>query len=303
MPTLDLSVRPRALSLSAPAKINLTLAVSDPREDGYHELRSLVVGVDLRDAVTCAVGADVGVGLECDDTAIKPGTNLAWIAAKLLAGRYGLDGRVRIALRKRIPLGAGLGGGSSDAAAAFRLCNELWSLGLNDNVLAEIGAEVGSDVPLFFSLPSAVITGRGERVERMALRWTGWALLVLPKVSISTRDVYACRRSADAAGDDVELTTLGRCTSARELSPLLFNDLEPAVFRACPELKNLRDVIQARVGGVVRVTGSGSTLFQLFDDYERAATTARTIEQSCPGVATCVVRAPVSCGDPVSEEL
>ncbi len=303
MPILDPGVRLRSLSLSTPAKINLTLAVSGRREDGFHDLRSVVIGVDHRDGVRCTSGVSDGISIDCNEPLIEAQTNLALIAARLLAERFGNAGNTRITLTKRIPIGAGLGGGSSDAAATLRACNELWGLGLENRVLAEIGAEIGSDVPLFFSLPAAVMSGRGERVEPITLRWSGWVLLVLPNVSISTRAVYEAWRGSDAADHDISIADLSACASARTLAPLLFNDLEPAVFRVCPRVRALRDVVQSRIGGAVRVSGSGSALFQLFDDYERAAAAASAIDQaSCPGVATSVVRAPVSCGDPVHEE-
>jgi len=304
MPTLDPGVRLRSLSLSTPAKINLTLAVSNRRQDGFHDLHSVVIGVDRRDDVRCGGGASDGITVDCDERSIEPRTNLALIAAQLLAERFGATGNVRITLTKRIPIGAGLGGGSSDAAATLRACNKLWGLGLEDRVLAEIGAEIGSDVPLFFSLPAAILSGRGECVEPITFRWSGWVLLVLPDWSVSTRAVYEAWRGSDAADHGVTVAELSGCTSARTLAPLLFNDLEPAVFRVCPRVRALRDVVQSRIGGAVRVSGSGSALLQLFDDYERAVAAASAIDQaSCPGVATSVVRAPVSCGDPVTEEF
>jgi 4-diphosphocytidyl-2-C-methyl-D-erythritol kinase len=290
----------RIVAADAPAKINLTLEVLGKRSDGYHDLRSLVIGVDLRDRIECAASHPFGPTLDCSDPTLHGDDNLACRAAVALALHCGCDAEVRIRLDKCIPVGAGLGGGSSDAATTLRLCGELWRAGLNDAQLATVGAEVGSDVPLFFNLPSALIRGRGERVERLSLRWSGWVLLIFPGVHVATADVYRAWRAGDAreagaaAADfigDIQNVFL-----ADELHGMLTNQLEPAVFRVCPRVAEARDELQSLGVSPIRVTGSGSALYRLFDDPEAARDASDRIERRFPRMKTAVVAAPVGVG-------
>ena len=179
-----------SITSTAPAKLNLTLDVMGTRPDGFHELHSLLAGVDLCDRITCRLLDQPGVEVSCSDESLASANNLGVRAVEVLARHVGIDPAVSIHIEKRIPVAAGLGGGSSDAAGVLRICNELWHTGLSAEDLASIGAEIGSDVPLFFSLPSAVITGRGERVERVDMRWSGWALLARVNVPVSTAAVF-----------------------------------------------------------------------------------------------------------------
>ena len=293
----------RTLRADAPAKINLTLEVLGRRDDGYHELRSLVIGVDLADRVRCRTSSVPGISLHCDDPALNHGDNLAARAARTLAERCDREPALRIDLQKRIPVGGGLGGGSSDAATTLRLCDSLWQTGLDQTELAAIGAELGSDVPLFFSLPSAVIEGRGERVSPVRLQWSGWALLVCPPIAVSTAEVYRAWRPDDSrrflSGTDRDILY---AASAAELSGLLSNHLEPAVFRVCPTVYSLREALTFLDLTSVHVTGSGSALYCLFDDPEPALRAANKIQERWSHVTTVVAAAPVGQGPIFSEE-
>jgi len=287
----------------APSKINLTLEVLGRREDGYHELRSLVIGVELADHILCQTSPEPGIGLQCNDPTIDHDENLAVRAARALAHRCGLDGALRIELQKRIPVGGGLGGGSSDAATTLRLCNSLWQTGLDENALAAVGAELGSDVPLFFTLPSAIVEGRGERVSPVRLRWSGFVLLVCPPIPVSTAEVYRAFRPDDCNGfPSGAYREILHAASAADLSMLLTNHLEPAVFRVCPTLSGLRDELIGLGLTSIRVTGSGSTFFSLFDDSEPAHRAARKIQEHVSRVTTVVAAAPVGQGPILFEE-
>jgi len=292
-----------AVAATASAKINLTLDVLGRRDDGYHELRSLVIGIGLCDRVRCSVRAESGVELTCNNQALRGVDNLAYLAAMKLTRHVGHDPAVRIELEKRIPIAAGLGGGSSDAATTLRLCNDLWGAGLDGRQLTSIGAEIGSDVPLFFSLPSAVITGRGEQVEPVTLYWSGWVLLVFVSAAVSTTQVYRAWRPEDAAdmptGSDRALI---QATTADEVSALVSNHLEPAVFRVAPAVALAYEELNRAGLGPMRVTGAGSTLYRLFDDKEAAGCAAREVEDLHLDVTTSVVAAPVGPGSMVNEE-
>lgn len=302
-PRAKVASRRAGIRGDAPAKINLTLEVLGLRDDGYHELRSLVIGIDLTDRVLCRTSPIPGISVHCDDPTLNHNDNLAVRAARTLAQRCNREPDLRIELHKRIPVGSGLGGGSSDAALTLRLCNSLWQTGLDQTELAAIGAELGSDVPLFFSLPSAVIEGRGERVSPVRLRWSGWVLLICPPIPVSTAEVYRAYRPGDSdgcpSGTDRDIL---HATSAAELSELLSNHLEPAVFRVCPTVYSLRGVLTFLDLPSVHVTGSGSALYCLFDDPQPALSAANKIQERWSQVTTVVAAAPVGQGPVCSEE-
>lgn len=282
-----------AVSASAPGKINLTLDVRNQRPDGFHDLRSLVIGVDLRDRVRCFVHQEAQITVSCSDPSLNGRHNLVVTAATKLAQWSGQSGGVKIEVEKRIPTAAGLGGGSSDAAATLRLCNELWDASLSRAELAALGAQVGSDVPLFFSLPSALITGRGEEVEAVTLHWAGWVLLVFANCRVSTREVYRAWRPSDGmgllAGEEAGLL---QAESADELSMLLRNHLEPAVFRVSPDVARAHQALTRLGFPSIRVSGAGSALYLLFDEQPAAMEAAERIKRWGDGLTTMIVAAP-----------
>ncbi len=279
---------------SAYSKINLTLDVFGRRDDGYHNLRSLVIGVDLADHLRCAITSDGGVKLRCSEATLAGSVNLVVRAAAAFGRHCGRRLDLRIDLEKRIPVGGGMGGGSSDAAATLRLCNHLLSAGLDRSTLSTIGAGVGSDVPLFFHLPAAVIAGRGESVEPVALKWSGWVLLAICSEAVSTADVYRAWRPADSKsmlrGLDAEAAA---ATTADELSAMLSNHLEPAVFRVSQAVEGAYETLRRLGCSTVRVSGAGSTLYQLFDERDAACRVAGEIERLGTGIRALVVAAPV----------
>lgn len=291
------------LATDAPAKINLTLEVHGPRGDGFHELRSLVIGVGLADHLRCVPHREGGEGLRfrCDEAALAGEDNLAWRAARRFAEHWGRPAAFTLELAKRIPVGGGLGGGSSDAAAALRLCDRHFEAGAGSAELARLGAELGSDVPLFFALPGAVMTGRGEVVEPVKLAWSGWVVLVPAGVAVSTVEVYRAWRAADARGCPRGSDEAARsATSAAELGGCLTNELEPAVFRTAPKVAEVFDSLSKLGEGPVRVSGAGSVLYLLCDNEEQARARARRIDEQKIGVGTLIVSAPVGVSPIVS---
>ncbi|MHC4696133.1 MAG: 4-(cytidine 5'-diphospho)-2-C-methyl-D-erythritol kinase [Planctomycetota bacterium] len=284
---------------TACAKVNLTLDVLDRRDDGYHELRSLVIGVDLRDDIRSSRRSETGLVLKCTDRRLAGSDNLVCRAVRELAAYSGHQPSLLIELRKRIPVGAGLGGGSSDAATTLRMCNQLWGLGLDDAALAAIGARLGSDVPLFFSLPAAVMTGRGEQVEPVTLRWSGWVLLVSAGVVVPTAEVYAGWRPEDSASALTGMDeAIREATSAEELSTMVGNHLQQAVFRVSPHVAEIHHRLDQSGFGPMTISGAGSTMYRLFDNKDEACHVAREIEAKGPDVVTTVVAAPVG-QDPI----
>jgi 4-diphosphocytidyl-2-C-methyl-D-erythritol kinase len=273
------------------------------REDGFHEVRSLVIGVDWQDRVSCERRDEPGIAVGCTDKSLAGPENLACRAARALARLTGHVPALTIQVEKCIPVGGGLGGGSSDAAATLRLCNALWAAGLDEAALGRLGAELGSDVPLFFSLPAALVTGRGEHVTPVTMRWSGWILLVATGLCVSTRDVYAAWRTQDNVGLPHGCDrAIAEAEAAEVITPMLSNHLEPAVFRVSPGVADARDALNRAGHGPMRVTGAGSTLYRLFDEEEDAASAARRIVDLHKGVRASVVAAPIGPTSVFSEE-
>ena len=300
----DMAALGKALRFTAPAKINLVLDVLRRREDGYHDIESLAVGIGLYDRLTVVEADTAGVQLECDVARLETADNLVCRAVRLLARRLHREPACRITLEKRIPVAVGLGGGSSDAASALRLCRDLWSGAWNDGDLARWGADLGSDVPLFFSLPAALVTGRGEIVQPVSLRWSGWVLLIFVNEPVPTAPVYRAWTPDDSPRREAgRVEAILTADSARDIMPLLSNDLEPAIRRVAPRVGEAFDGFTAAGLGPLCLSGAGSTLYQLFDEKEEATTHASKIESLGFNVRTTVVAAPVGPGRVYHEEL
>ena len=175
----------------APAKFNLFLEVLARRPDGYHEIESLMVTVNLHDTLTVTETDSGAIVLECDDASLPTGgENLVVKAAERLKAATGCDRGARIRLNKTIPAQAGLAGGSSDAAATLAALDRLWDLEMPANQLDAVAGEIGSDVAFFLHAPAAICRGRGERVESVTIRQPLHFVLVAPKIGLSTADVY-----------------------------------------------------------------------------------------------------------------
>jgi 4-diphosphocytidyl-2-C-methyl-D-erythritol kinase len=251
----------------AQAKINLVLNVLCRRPDGYHEIASVMQTLALHDEVELT-GAGAGVRLTCEGLPVPcDETNLARRAALHLAARCGVRRGVGIHLRKRIPVAAGLGGGSADAAAVLRGLNRLWGLGLSLEELARLGAELGSDVPFCVFGGTALVGGRGERVVPLPPAPPVDVVLFKPPFGVSTAEVYRGLEGPPGPSGAVEAmlaalregnpAAIGRC---------LVNDLEGVTLRWHPDLALLKESL--KVPGVygALLAGSGPTLFALAAD-------------------------------------
>lgn len=266
--------------VKAPAKINLHLRVAPIGSDGFHPIMSWFCTVGLSDLLVCTPQRQDGITLDCKAAnmhlQVPPAdeSNLILRAAKALQAEMTDAERRRcqgtaITLFKMIPMGGGLGGGSSDAASALVGLNQLWHLKWSRDRLAAIGARLGSDVPFFFFGPSSVCTGRGEQVRPIAPPTPRQVVMFLPPILMPTPQVF---RQFDALGLGSDIAVAkqpdwGRWSqlSAKELLPLLVNDLEPAAFAISAQLREFRQHVEEVLGRPVRMSGSGSTLFTLFD--------------------------------------
>jgi 4-diphosphocytidyl-2-C-methyl-D-erythritol kinase len=246
-----------AFSGQAPAKVNRELRVGGLRPDGYHEVHSRLVAIDLADWIGVSPGGG-RLELSCEGIEVSgDDSNLVLVAARALAARLGRPPDARIHLKKRIPVGAGLGGGSSDAARALVLLSLLWDAPLPADEMARIAATLGSDVPFFLSGGEADVSGRGEVVTPLPDSGTVELLLLVPPFSISTRDAYAAfSRFEPAAARRPLPTSLNVATSGRFFGP---NDLAFAVLQERSEMSVLLESVRS-FASEAAVTGSGSTI-------------------------------------------
>ncbi|HZU36850.1 MAG TPA: 4-(cytidine 5'-diphospho)-2-C-methyl-D-erythritol kinase, partial [Gemmataceae bacterium] len=209
--------------------------------------------------------------LTCNRTDLSTGPdNLVWRAAALLQERTGCERGVSIRLTKRIPMAAGLAGGSSDAAATLAGLNRLWELGLPDARLAELGAELGSDVAFFFATPAAWCTGRGEQVTPLSLGRPLRFVLVCPPVGLSTAAVYRGVTVPAEPQTGEEIREAVKVGDVEEIGRRLHNRLQPVAERLCPEVAALRSRLEALRPAGQLMSGSGTSLFALCRDRGEA---------------------------------
>lgn len=265
-----------AITVRAPAKTNLILRVLDRRADGFHNLWSVMQTVGLEDDITIRLNQDhADLRLQCDVPSLSTDqTNLVVRAAAAVLRRcertLGLD----IVLTKRIPMGAGLGGGSSDAAATIIGLNRLLNLGWSATEMAQVGQTLGSDVPFFFFAPSAVVTGRGEHVNPVRLKGNRWIVLVNPGFSVETkwayRELSSTRAHVPGLSDQQAALDQEREISWEQIVHAAENDFEAPVFAAHPDLRTIKQDLLMQGAEAALLSGSGATVFGVFHDEARA---------------------------------
>jgi 4-diphosphocytidyl-2-C-methyl-D-erythritol kinase len=274
----------KSLILDAPAKLNLHLRVLRKRPDGYHELCTLFHRISLCDTLQLTKTAE-GIQILCSDSRVPKRDNILVRAFKLLKKERPFSGGVRIRLTKRIPVGGGLGGGSSNAAAFLRGVNRLYRLGLSRKRIVELGRTLGADVPFFLSgSRHALGTGRGDKIRPIAFRKRLGFILFPARNGLSTRQVYQNLRLERGGGSLTPLTRDAKLISAflekgksREALRLLVNDLAPSAERLRPSLKERRRNVSALQLGTCQMSGSGPTLFLLFANAAQAAKAFREV--------------------------
>jgi 4-diphosphocytidyl-2-C-methyl-D-erythritol kinase len=262
----------------APAKVNLFLEVLAKRADGYHEIATLLVAVRLFDKLVFAESPQGELRLHCNRPDLSTGPdNLVIRAAGLLQRHTGCRRGAAIRLVKRIPLAAGLAGGSTDAAATLAGLNQLWGLGLAIPELAELGAKLGSDVPFFFAGPAAWCTGRGEKVESVGLGKPLFFVLVCPPRGLSTAEVYRNIAVPDApeTGETIRRALAGG--DVQEVGRLLHNRLQPAAEKLYPAVAAWQARLEQLKPAGVRMSGSGSSLFALCRNRAEARRIAQVL--------------------------
>lgn len=266
---------PDRLELAAPAKVNLSLTVLGRRADGYHDLVSLFQPLELADRVIIERAARPGLELACLDSDLPTDAgNLVHRAATSFFRASGVRPEHRITVYKNIPVAAGLGGGSSDAATTLKGLNQLHNRPLSETVLAELALALGADVPFFLSTGPAWAEGVGEKLTETKLPKFGF-ILINPGFAVSTASVFGrLGKPLTSAGAVDSLWPTVR--AAKDAKPLV-NDLEPVVASLHPVIGRMKRVLTTAGAIATRMSGSGPTVFGLFDDFDQARESSKIL--------------------------
>ena len=262
---------------NAYAKLNLTLEVIRKRTDGYHDLATILQTVDLHDTLEFSPSPDIE--FECSDASIANCDNLVLRSAEAMQKFAGTDQGARITLHKRLPVSAGLGGGSSDAAATLRGLNRLWELGLSENELIGIATEVGSDVPFLISGGTALASGRGERLEQLPPPEHGWFVIVTPNDSADddgsgmnkTARMFGMLTSAAHTTGSLTRKLAARMVEKGDCHPaFMFNVFQQVAPHAFPGWQNIHDGFAGLGASDIVLTGAGPSMFAVAPTKEIA---------------------------------
>lgn len=266
------------------AKLNLTLDVLGKREDGYHNLKSVMQAISIRDDVEIDVGTGKPWSLECSMEGIPTDrSNLAWKAAEVYCDAMKKDPEgLAIRITKRIPSGAGLGGGSADAAAVLRALNRHYGDPLSILALAELGAQVGSDVPFCVLCGTAMVEGRGERLRKLPDMPECVFVVCKPEFSISTAELYKKLDSVAIARrpDQQAMETALLAGDLTKVADLLCNVFDPVVTAEHLELNYIKSICNSYGALGMQMTGSGSAIYAIMPSFEYAAVVCNMLKDN-----------------------
>jgi len=282
-----------SLCLKAPGKINWFLRVVGLRNDDFHEIQSLIQKITLYDVLTFIPSKDLILNT---DSSIPIKENLVYRAAMLLKDTYKVKEGAIINMKKHIPIGGGLGGGSSDAAATLQGLNKLWSLGLSIEALCKLAEKIGSDVPFFLHGAVSFVEGRGERVTEYKMLRSLNILLVKPEFSISTKWAYKNfstshlsvnkfdKRDFELKKNDNRVNNIEHLIRAIEeaeferIADHIFNDLESVIIKHFPVIATIKERLRREGAVVSLMSGSGPTVFGVFTSKDKAEKASRTFK-------------------------
>lgn len=278
----------RSIDIKAPAKINLYLEIKGRRPDGYHEINSLMQKLRLADQLHIQVGNPAGISLTCPDADLpEDESNLAFKAAQVFLKHTGTTQGIAITLKKRIPIAAGLGGGSSDAAAVLTGLDRLCDTGLSQDRLVDMARKLGADVPFFISeLKTAVATGIGDCLQETPGLQGVWIVLVNPGFPVSTKWVYenfalTTEGNPYILGRKLEIEELCQENGLRTRFGLsrIYNDLEPITVKRHPVINTIKTDLRANGAKIALMSGSGPTVFGLFEEQKNAEASCKIFAQ------------------------
>ena len=272
------------MRLFSPAKLNLSLDVLSKLKDGYHEIETLFERIDLGDTIHLKLSSGNILLKTTGERVVSDHTNLAYRAAQLLKDTFRVRKSVAILIRKRIPVSAGLGGGSSNAATVLLGLNRLWKLGLSQEKLMTLAATLGSDVPFFIlETPFAIGRGRGEILKKISVSGPKlWHVLVKPPFGISTQEVYQGLKGPFLTFHKTDVKMLVHSIQKgdiKRLSEHLNNSLELSQYKRVMTILKLKDDLRASGALGALMSGSGSTVFGIFSSRPRAMRAARNLRK------------------------
>ena len=268
-------------TIHAPAKINLYFNITGRRADGYHLVDSLVGFTTLGDSLTIRAGEPLDIVSEGPFVERMPPAykNLVYQAAQLLADAASVQARAHVTITKNLPVAAGIGGGSADAAAALKALMPLWGVSEDAVDLYELGLTLGSDVPACLRAQTTYVSGIGETLDPAPALPRAGILLANPGVALVTASVFQARRGGFNPPDRFDKAPRDAAALAVELAKR-GNDLTEAAIRLCPVIRNVLSALEAAPGcHLARMTGSGATCFGIFDDLAAAAAAAPTVSR------------------------
>lgn len=270
------------------AKVNLTLDVLGKREDGYHDIKSVMQAISLRDDIEIDIGTGAPWRILCDKENIPTdNSNLAWKAAEAFFKATGNDpDGIEIRITKRIPVEAGLGGGSADAAAVLRALNRHYDMPLSLPALAELGAQVGSDVPFCVLCGTAAVEGRGDRIRRMPDMPDCIFVVCKPDFSVSTADLYR-KIDEKVIGKRPDHQAMESAFLAGDLEKIVtnvYNVFDPVVTADNPELNYIKSIMNSYGAVGMQMTGSGSAVFGICSNFENAAVICNMLRENYPQI-------------------
>jgi 4-diphosphocytidyl-2-C-methyl-D-erythritol kinase len=276
------------LQLESPAKVNLRLEVLRKRKDGYHEIRTIFQKISLYDTIRFSLKKDRGISITTNQSNLPIGrSNLVYQAAEGILSRSSYRDGVSIHIDKKIPLGAGLGGGSSNSATTLKALNHFFEVGLSIKEMMTIGVQIGADVPFFFLNEGAIGTGIGERLKEIALPVL-WYVLIYPNFEVSTRWAYQNFRLTKKK---YRFKIQEFLTTPEEISKLLMNDLEDVVSKSFPQIDLMKKILISAGAMGSLMTGSGPTVFGIFSDKEDALKAYKKITYRIRGTGWLVLKA------------
>jgi len=265
------------ITKASPAKVNLYLRVIRRREDGYHDILSLMQRISLCDELTFSPNRS-GIVVHCPDTTLPEDEgNIVYRAAAAFFSRIGRSSGVEITVRKRIPIAAGLGGGSSNAATTLMTLNEMYGLPLTRHELMKIGTVLGADVPFFILGKTAWASGIGDRFSESSILPTFWFVLINPGFEISTKLVYQ-RLNLGLTKQGINYS-IPRFSTQEDLIGGLTNDLETVTVKLHPILDEIKTLLLASGARGALMSGSGPTVFGIFTERESAGEAERNLGQ------------------------
>jgi 4-diphosphocytidyl-2-C-methyl-D-erythritol kinase len=294
-----MAAKQAAFSLLAPAKINFTLEVLGKRRDGYHEVRMLMAGVSLFDKLSFEPRPDLLLECSQSPSGLDCGaSNLIVKAARLLQKRSGKTLGARIRLDKEIPLGAGLAGGSADAAAALLGLNRLWQLDYDLGVLRKLGAMLGSDIPFCLESGWAIASGRGEKLKPFSQRKKFYLVLLNPGFEVSTKWAYQNVDKGPSSRRNLSALVYEALSQKdfERVNKIALNDLERVTAREYPEIGQMRQNLTDLGALVTRMSGSGPTVWALFKDEASSKKAEKSLKNKYKFVSavSTITKIPVS---------